>query len=454
MKRVDVSVEQSKTSTHWANCKLYFAFNINYIRLDPEIYRIPTKQTARTRGPCCYKLLPQRSATNEGMHSLLQNPNHEQACKKLSKFSDTEYCIAPVRFTRILYAQLLRQPLDFVPQGLPKLPDDKPNMSAGATAPQKVPIPATGPTRKEMELGYKLVCGFEILYTEKKRAMERREKTKQQQKKMREQREAKGGRSMVETMEEEEDQFVDPSQAIDDIFGTDNQPWNAWSPATNIKLSSESWLNISPDEVDDLISKKQREFQEYEDARAKKKNKKADGKDKEGSDSEEDPLEAMVNEVKKFVSKMSDYSGIGEDEDVDMEGTEKSEKGSENKKEDFDMDIKKFVEIMYGGKFNPQDGSGSESDEGDEFYGMGTDSEEDNEKDGEMKNVMHMMDEELKGTSVGKSFEKLKASVEGDANTPVDIDLNLVENFLKSFEAQHGTAGPVSSVLSSMKGHK
>lgn len=373
-----------------------------------------------------------------------------RACKKLSKFSDTEFSVTPVRFSRILYAQILRQPLDFVPQGLVKLPkeDDRPLPTSSTTTAVNA-----APTRKQMEIGYKLLCGFEILYNERKKAFDRRKRTKQQQRKMREQREAKRGNTSYNEDEEEED-FVDPSQAIDEILGDPSDlthPWRNFKPTTNITQSPDHWLNISPDEVDDLITKKQREFQEYEKARAEKKEK--------GGKKMEDPLEEMVSEMKKFVSKVSDYTGV----EVDGDGAEEDE---ENMKEDFDLNIKKFVEIMYGGKFAQNDDSGSRSDdEADEFYGMGTDEEDDDDDDGEgddegaaLKEVMEMMDEELKGTTMGRSFEKMrtadKEAETEDVDAPVDINLNLVENFLKSFEAQHGTAGPVSNVLGQLKGNK
>lgn len=377
----------------------------------------------------------------------------------MTKFSNTDYAVTPVRFTRILYAQLLRQQLDFVPQGLPKIPesDEKPkNVNAPTTT--NTASATTIPTKKQMELGYKLVCGFEILYIEKKRALERRNKTKQQLRRMKEQIEAKKGRASVEAMEgEEEEDFVDPSQAIDELL-SDSQ-WKNFKPATNITPSSELWLSISPDDVDDLIAQKQREFQAYEEAREAKKKEKAEGKGK-GSGVEEmdqDPIETMVSEMKKFVSTMSDYSGVGEDEEGEMKEGQTGDK----KKGDFDMDIKKFVEIMYGGKFHVQDGSESDSDEGDEFYNMGTDEEGDEDDDKEMKEVMGMMDNELRGTSIGMSFEKMKADgkdkeskVTDENNAPIDLDLNLVENFLRSFEAQHGNVGPVFSVLSQLKGQK
>jgi len=37
-----------------------------------------------------------------------------------------------------------------------------------------------------------------------------------------------------------------------------------------------------------------------------------------------------------------------------------------------------------------------------------------------------------------------------DSDKPVDIDLNLLQNVLKSYSAQNGMAGPVSNMLGSL----
>ncbi len=114
-----------------------------------------------------------------------------------------------------------------------------------------------------------------------------------------------------------------------------------------------------------------------------------------------------------------------------------------------------------------KDGS---SDEDDEFYDgfMNEDSEEDEEGDGElddedMKQLMAAMDRELSKTNIGKSFERVpkaaRRAQEGEDNDEdsseddegeVDPQLNLVKNFLESYAAQEGTAGPVSSLLNEL----
>lgn len=96
---------------------------------------------------------------------------------------------------------------------------------------------------------------------------------------------------------------------------------------------------------------------------------------------------------------------------------------------------------------------------------MNDESEED-EEDGElddedMKQLMAAMDRELSKTNIGKSFERVpKAARQGDKNNDddgssddegeVDPHLNLVKNFMQSYAAQEGTAGPVSNLLNEL----
>jgi hypothetical protein len=63
--------------------------------------------------------------------------------------------------------------------------------------------------------------------------------------------------------------------------------------------------------------------------------------------------------------------------------------------------------------------------------------------------LAEMMDAELLGTEVPKSF-RADAEGEDDGENEVNIDLNLLSNVLKSHSAQHGLAGPVSSLLGSL----
>lgn len=76
---------------------------------------------------------------------------------------------------------------------------------------------------------------------------------------------------------------------------------------------------------------------------------------------------------------------------------------------------------------------------------MGEDSDEE-EIDADILELMKQMDKDLENTSLNQSFEK-KSNDEGEEGD-VDVDFNLIKNFLSSYSEQHGLAGPVSNLFS------
>lgn len=72
--------------------------------------------------------------------------------------------------------------------------------------------------------------------------------------------------------------------------------------------------------------------------------------------------------------------------------------------------------------------------------------------DATMEELTAQMDAELAGTKVMESFAEAdaEASEAADPMAPLDLDMNLVRNTLRSFSAQQGLAGPVSSLLGSL----
>ena len=72
------------------------------------------------------------------------------------------------------------------------------------------------------------------------------------------------------------------------------------------------------------------------------------------------------------------------------------------------------------------------------------------------ENLLRQMDSELVGTDVDKSFEgaalqNYRTSTEAERrNTSINVDMNLVSSLMKSFELQHGDAGPTSNILGEM----
>ncbi|KAH3863052.1 protein ecdysoneless homolog [Dreissena polymorpha] len=181
----------------------------------------------------------------------------------------------------------------------------------------------------------------------------------------------------------------------------------------------------------------------------------------------------VADSMNAFVKKISsvdgaEFPGAGEDDDDN---------------EDIQFDGSGFITAMQE-MFEFKDNDSVSSSDMSE-YGW---EEEDSDGEGKTKSqgkqskmkrppsldrYMDVMDKELAKTEVGKSFERqskvqtkktseketgnkhkpTKArdiDEEDDDFQPVDIDLNTVRNFLESYGAQEGLAGPASNILGSM----
>jgi hypothetical protein len=250
-----------------------------------------------------------------------------------------------IRFSRCLYAQLLRQPLDFVPHGYTPLPPDSPSTAA---------------EYKIKSLGHKLSCGFEILYQEESKKFSKNPNSSQQA----------------------------YSKLIDEILQTFTETENPKQYSLNRLADPEDWLNISPDEVGDILQDKQKEMDQYLKSTIPSNTKAP----------EDNLFDFMVDDMKKFMTKMSDLEGVNFDEEE----------------------------------------AGDISDEDELFYR--DEQEEDDLEDEETDPIMAQMEHELNQTTIGKSFVKNKGKT--------DINLNLVKNFLSSYESQNGDPGPVINLLS------
>ncbi|XP_046854464.1 protein ecdysoneless homolog [Xenia sp. Carnegie-2017] len=177
----------------------------------------------------------------------------------------------------------------------------------------------------------------------------------------------------------------------------------------------ESWLDISPEQIDSIL------FQ-Y-------------GKNEQINENID--LQEVVFGMNSFVEKMSSF-----------EGAELPNNILDN---DIEFDPEGFVDCIndYFLESKPNDDDSS-----------------DNEIiiNEEIEKYASAMDKELSKTNIGKSFVMVKDDIKLDLNKDepsqlpnmdnvtkqVDIDLNLVQNFLESYSLQQGLSGPVSNILGSM----
>jgi hypothetical protein len=248
--------------------------------------------------------------------------------------------------------------------------------------------------------------------------------------------------------------------------------------------SSDAWLNISPAELDEIIATREGKDHAVRDelktaSLPKQKKKKSPDASDDDSDAEEDGMvfDDMVRDMRKFMLGMSGVDGVGDDADDPLASASVGP-----------MDPKKFAELMKKtlGEEGIDVGAGQGGDEDDDFYAMGSDDdEEDEDEDGEvlskdsMRKLMKQMERELDSHGLRDEFERLdldapskpaaarrpaasstasstSSALGGDSgpaqeDAPIDLNLNLVKNFLESYGAQQGLAGPVSNILGDMR---
>jgi len=317
LRRIENTVKVANSSSHYA--RVYVPDSIAYIlNKQPQLI-------AHAVGAYYYR-------------DILQM----KVCKTMSRFPAKPSSYHIIRFSRCLYAQLLRQRLDFIPSGYEALPPD---------------TPSTAAEYKAKSLGHKLACGIELFYQEEKKKL---------------------GKNS--------NQIIPYPKVIDELLSTydGNTKFTERSNA-----DSEDWLNVSPEDVGDIIQEKQKELDDYV------KTSKATGSTKEAP--EDNLFDFMVKDMKQFLSKMSDIEGVDLEEDIE--------------KDDLD-----------------------DTDEEDQFY------EEDIEGyDPDEDPLIAQMDNELNQTTMAESFVK--------SNGKTDANLNLVKNFLSSYENQAGSSGPVLNLL-------
>lgn len=238
--------------------------------------------------------------------------------------------------------------------------------------------------------------------------------------------------------------------------------------------TSTAWMNISPEEVDRILQERQMETDSYLNAtsssgEASKGSKSAtDGipsvGDQEMGDEEAmkmapDIFGRMVKDVEAFLKMNSSIDGVDLSED---QGAKGGQGGAPKAASNGRSKQANFVET---GAFDDES-----DDEGDDFYGSGSDEDHPDLEDADdwpqkaedigeiddaamksermsMLEMMREMDAELLDTELGKSFGQRK---DDEDDTDLDTNLNLVKNFIESYAAQNGVAGPVSTLLNQL----
>lgn len=397
--------------------------------------------------------------------------------KFLSNGSGEEIVQVSVRMSRAMYAQLVQQTFQ---------------------APKCYPMPPRSDTSVyvEAELGMKIACGFEMMYwlRQQREGLEGKGTAWEAFKESLERSGyfdgllpgSKEYRRLMENAQEyyrnsslyskASEMMSAPVRRIDEILAL---PYSADDFRGQVLPSSDddSWLYNGEDELNAALLERQKEMELY--------NSKHNGKQKSKEQQDSGPsfdknsddfgLGDIAKSMQAFVHKMSSYKG--------------AEVPGNRNPEAVGFDVDRFMEDIKSvmGCQAPEDtrsnvdtGEGSSSDMDFDESEDGSDMEpsENNEEEGDtfMRSYSDALNEELKTTTLDKSFVRAESvnknegtsnakeaiDVHGKSNategmdeefTPVDVDVNLVKSFLDSFSSQQGLPGPASNLLGLMGLH-
>lgn len=383
-----------------------------------------------------------------------RDPIDLKTIRAMKYFPPEHRVYTPVRFTKCLYAMLLHQQY---------LPDRR----TGWQLPAKL-----HPDYKEAVLGMRLACGFEILVAgaQKKGQLEFDESDKQWSVFIK----SLTSKGYFKGLLEGSQEYGQLKEAAKDYFLQHESNDSKWTTEVGVEIlkqlreidsseehhfpadksmlpesESDEWLNVDACDLDRMM--KERYKCNLEDIELQ----------------DEDQGENLAKQLEEFLKMKSDYEGV--EEKNKRSGGPTVEANASSSAIDFDPDlfqsqVKNLLNFVI-----PEDNWHSE-DSGDMSDYDGEEEAERNNIDedmtqGKMKLYMDMMDKELKGTTVGKSFVAQPAKKEQNTENgeaaggefddieefkPVDIEMNTVKNMLESYQSQLGGPGPTSNLLSSM----
>ncbi|CAG9831641.1 unnamed protein product [Diabrotica balteata] len=225
---------------------------------------------------------------------------------------------------------------------------------------------------------------------------------------------------------------------------------------TNLVDDDDSWLNISPDELDKMLQEKY-------------------GQKKIFNVNNNSDASSFTEKINSFLNHISDVDGAefpNENESpirpprrknkskVSFSSEAKTEETTSNNKINFDPNsftcaLQNILNFSI-----PEDDSwdlesDSEMSEYEEDNYVKDQSYENAKDKNKLQKYMEEMDRELEGTTIGKSFEKKNGDNFEDIENfkPVDINVNALKYILESYKSQLGDAGPSSNMLGPMGLH-
>lgn len=225
---------------------------------------------------------------------------------------------------------------------------------------------------------------------------------------------------------------------------------------TNLVDDDDSWLNISPEDLDKMLQEKY-------------------GQKKVFNVNNNTDASTFTEKLSSFLNHISDVDGaeFPNDKDsplrpprrkdknkVSFSREAKSEENATNNKINFDPNSFSCALQNILNFAIPEDDSwdlesDSDMSEYEEDNYVKSQTYENEKVKNKLEKYMEEMDKELEGTTMGKSFEKKNGDNFEDIEnfTPVDINVNALKYILESYKSQMGEAGPSSTMLGPMGVH-
>ncbi|CAN8264243.1 unnamed protein product [Cochlearia groenlandica] len=387
---------------------------------------------------------------------------------KMEKFlirgKEEELVLVLVKMSRAMYAQLVQQKFQ---------------------APNCYPMPSISDREAYLvaELGMKIACGMEMMYQLRKK--EEEDGKGLSWSKYTESLEKNGyfegllsGSQEYKRLIEKAEEYYQKSSSISKTRDIMSAPVRRIDEILALAYSEEefkgqevpvsdndSWLYDGEDELNSVLQERQKEMEFYN----LKKESKQKAKEKKQTESSSDAninnfdLGDISKSMQQFIQKVSSYKGAEVPEDREFK--------------EVNLDVDRFmkdIESMVGSQGHRElandDSDGSEGSsmdmDFDDFEDDDSEGEEPNEEAKEtfMESYSGAMNEELKNSTLGRSFEHVNQhsskpneesskSSGDDEFKPIDADFNLVKNLLESYSSQQGLPGPASNLLGLMGLH-
>lgn len=367
-----------------------------------------------------------------------------RACRTMKQLQPHTRLYSKILFTRCLFAMLMHK--KYIP-----------HRQSGWNLP-----PTDHQTAKAFDLGMKIAVGLEVLASKPAAPMEQNEDWKSFLQRLKLNgyfdnliEHSEGYTKKLDNAKEYFELFADKNptfyqNAAEDIFNRlkdiriddeDVKSKQTFLPEDD----NEDWLKVSPDDLDRMLSERYGLTESLSlDSGSKRP----------------DIASTLTQNMESFLAKKSEFDGVTvpKHESEAMESEECGEQSESNDGQlNFDPDqFEQLLKNMLDMVAPEKDSDDSDSDMSDFEADLGGRATEEDGPITTLQAYMNEMDQQLKGTTIGQSFKAKDSqhshvdSADMHESETFDVNVNTLENFSESVQAQLGGYGPTAAVLNSM----